>query len=120
MGRHLSEWPIHQPYDHPFVAPERGQTPVAPVLTTLTPQTAAIGSPSFTLHVSGTGLVPGAVIEFAGNDEPTVYVSATEVTTGVDMTVWLGADPAIPVVVRQNGVTSNALTFAFTAARSAR
>jgi 5-methylcytosine-specific restriction protein A len=53
---------------------------VAPVLTGLTPQTAPLGSPSFTLHVSGNGFRPGAVIEFAGNDEPTVYVSATEVT----------------------------------------
>jgi hypothetical protein len=90
----------------------------APALTSLTPATVALGAPSFTLHVRGTGFVDGAVIVFAGHDEPTTWVSATEVTTGVDMSVWLGPDPAVPVVVRDvEGASSNVLTFAFTAAR---
>jgi hypothetical protein len=94
--------------------PEGG---AAPVLTSLTPATAVLGAPSFTLHVRGTGFVDGAVIVFAGHDEPTTWVSATEVTTGVDMSVWAGPDPAVPVVVRGgDGAVSNTLTFAFTAA----
>jgi hypothetical protein len=89
----------------------------APVLASLTPATVVLGAPSFTLHVHGTGFVEGAVIVFAGHDEPTTWVSATEVTTGVDMNVWLGPDPAVPVVVRgAGGAVSNTLTFAFTAA----
>jgi hypothetical protein len=88
----------------------------APVLTSLSPATAAIGAASFTLHVHGTGFAAGAVIVFAGRDEPTTVVSATEVTTGVNMAVWLGPD-AVPVVVRAaDGATSNALSFTFTAA----
>jgi hypothetical protein len=89
----------------------------APVLTSLTPATVALGAPSFTLHVHGTGFVDGAVIVFAGKDEPTTVVSAAEVTTGVNMAVWVGPD-TVPVVVRGvDDAASNALSFTFTAVR---
>jgi hypothetical protein len=85
-----------------------------PVLTALTPDTAKIGDPSFTLHVTGTDFRPGAVIVFAGMDEPTTLVSPTEVTTLVNMDVWLGHD-VLPVKVRSfAGQESNELPFTFT------
>ena len=88
----------------------------APTLTTLAPDTAVLGSPSFTLHVHGSGFTAASVITFAGHDEPTTLVSPTEVTTGVDMAVWLGPD-TLPVTVRNaDGAPSNALSFTFTAA----
>jgi hypothetical protein len=90
-------------------------TPDAPVLTSLDPDHAVIGSPSFTLHVKGTGFTDDCKIVFAGQEEPTTLVSDTEVTTGVNMDVWLGAD-ALPVEVNGPGGLSNALTFTFTAA----
>jgi hypothetical protein len=87
------------------------------VLTGLTPASVALGAANFTLHVHGTGFGAGAVIVFAGQDEPTTVVSDTEVTTGVDMAVWLGPD-SVAVAVRQpDGAVSNALPFTFTAAR---
>jgi hypothetical protein len=47
-------------------------------------------------------------------------VSPTEVTTGIDMAVWLGPD-TVPVTVRNGtGPLSNALSFTFTAARRVR
>jgi hypothetical protein len=118
MGTHLKEWPIHRPYDHQFVWPDPAAVPSAPpVLTSLDPATAALGTPDFTLHVRGTDVVRGSVIVFAGQTEPTTYVSATELTTGVNMAVWLGPDPAIPVLVRHpDGRVSNHLLFSFTAA----
>jgi hypothetical protein len=68
--------------------------------------------------VHGTGIGAGAVIVFAGHDEPTTVVSDTEATTGVDMSVWVGPDPAVPVLVRgADGAVSNPLPFAFTMAR---
>jgi hypothetical protein len=74
-----------------------------------------LGSPSFTLHVEGSGFGPDAVIVFAGIDEPTTVVSPTEVTTGINMAVWLGAD-TVPVTVRNGtGTPSNAAMFTFTA-----
>ena len=88
--------------------------PPPPVLTVLDPASVALGAASFTLHVRGTGLLDGAVIVFADQDEPTTWVSPTEVTTGVDMDVWLGPD-AVPVTVRHpDGAVSNALAFTFT------
>ena len=87
-----------------------------PTVTTLTPATVVLGDPSFTLHVVGTDFVDGAVITFAGLDEPTTFVSATELTTGVNMSVWTGPD-AVPVAVRNpDGAESAALSFTFTAA----
>ena len=88
----------------------------APVLSSLNPTTAVLGSANFTLHVIGTGFRPGVIISFAGQDEPTTYVSPTEVTTGVNMSMWHGPDPAIPVRVRTlGGQVSNTLNFSFTA-----
>jgi hypothetical protein len=87
----------------------------APVVTALEPDTVAIGAPSFTLRVLGTGFTADSVIVFAGQDEPTTVVSDTEVTTGVNMAVWLGPD-ALPVLVRNGESASDALTFTFTEA----
>ena len=88
-----------------------------PTVTALDPATVAIGAPSFTLHVRGTGFVPGAVIVFNGYDEPTTRVSATEVTTGVNMAVWTAPSAPLPVLVRNpNGKASAPLTFTFTQA----
>jgi hypothetical protein len=89
----------------------------APVVTALEPTTVAVGQPSFTLHVIGGGFSGDAVIVFNGYDEPTTVVSATEVTTGVNMDVWLGPSLPLPVRVRNgDGTESNALDFTFTAA----
>jgi hypothetical protein len=94
--------------------------PPPPVLTALEPATVAIGDPSFTLHVHGTGFLDDAVIVFADHDEPTTVVSPTEVTTGVDMSLWLGPD-TVPVTARNaDGVVSNALDFVFTEAPASR
>ena len=89
-------------------------TPPPPVVTALEPDTAALGAPSFTLHVIGTGFDAASVIVFAGHDEPTTLVDDTVVTTGVDMAVWVGPD-AVPVLVRNgDGTESAALDFTFT------
>ena len=86
----------------------------APVVSALTPNTAVLGSPNFTLHVGGTGFTPGAVIVFAGLEEPTTFVSPTEVTTLINMAVWAGPD-TLPVSVRSAaGQDSNSLPFTFT------
>jgi hypothetical protein len=99
---------------------DAGPGTLPPVLTALVPATVTIGSPSLTLHVQGTGFTDASVITFAGHDEPTTRVSPTEVTTGIDMAVWLGPD-TVPVTVRNGtGPLSNALSFTFTAARRVR
>jgi len=84
-----------------------------PVVTSLTPNSAEIGDASFTLHVHGNGFKNTDVIVFAGVDEPTTFVSPSELTTGVNMPLWLGPD-AVPVLVRNaEGVLSAPMTFTF-------
>jgi len=91
-----------------------GGNTVPPVVTSLSPSSVVLGSPSFDVHVIGTGFKPDSVIVFAGHNEPTTFVSATELTTGVDMSVWAGPD-AVPVaVLNADGVQSDPMNFTFT------
>ena len=75
-------------------------TPPPPTVAQLLPSSAAIGDPSFVVRVIGTGFTETSVINFADQDEETTFVSEVELTTGVNMDVWLGADPALKVLVR--------------------
>jgi len=96
--------------------------PAPPVLTALTPASAALGDPSFTLHVTGTGFLADSVILWNGAPEPTTVLSPTELTTQVDMSTAAAAID-IPVTVQnEGGAPSNALTFSLTdpAARAAK
>lgn len=88
----------------------------APVVSSLVPATAKLGDPNFTLHVHGTDFREGAKILWNGSPEPTTFVSATELTTLVNMaTAQVAVD--IPVAVRSlAGQDSNIVTFALTAA----
>lgn len=84
-----------------------------PEVTSLNPSTVVLGSPSFDVHVVGKGFTPTSVIVFNGFEEPTTFVSETDVSTGVNMDVW--AAPAIcPVGVANDGVMSNTMDFSFT------
>jgi hypothetical protein len=91
-----------------------GQMVKSPTVTSLTPNSAEIGDASFTLHVHGTNFKNTDKIVFAGVEEPTTFVSATELTTGVNMSVWAGPD-VLPVLVESaDGVLSNPMSFTFT------
>jgi hypothetical protein len=86
---------------------------IPPVITTLAPNLAEVGDPSFTLSVFGTGFRQNSVIIFNGVEEPTTFVSVTELSTGVNMDMWLV--PAVcPVVVRTDSVESDPVMFEFT------
>lgn len=88
----------------------------APTLTALVPDTAAISDANFIIRVQGTGFVSGDVIVWNGGDEPTTFVSETEVTTGVVPSV-VSSPTTLPVLVRNAGAeASNELTFTWTAA----
>ena len=91
----------------------------APALTALAPDTAVVGAPSFDLHVTGTGFTAQSVITFAGHDEPTTVVSDMELTTGVDMALWLGPDAVEVTVKNADGQVSAPQAFTFTAAGDA-
>lgn len=86
-----------------------------PSVTGLSPRSVAIGQPSFDIHITGTNFNSASVILFNGYEEPTTFVSATEVTTGVNMDVWQAA-ATVPIMVKNDDIVSNAAMFTFTAA----
>ena len=65
-----------------MVRPTLAQAP-APTITTLSPVSAATGSPGFVLTVNGTNFVMGSVICWNLTPLTTIFVSATSLTTNI-------------------------------------
>jgi hypothetical protein len=83
-----------------------------PEVTSLSPSSANLGEPSFEIHVMGKNFREDSVIVFNGYVEPTTFVSETELTTIVNMTVW--STPAtLPVQVMTDNVQSDPQMFEF-------
>lgn len=82
-----------------------------PEITSLNPSSATLGGQSFVLHVMGKNFGPNSQIIWNGSEEPTTYVSETELTTLVDMsTAEVAAQ--IPVMIQSGeGVLSAPATF---------
>jgi len=59
----------------------------APVISSISPTSALIGGPSFTLTVNGSGFIQGSRVRFSGRDRPTTFVSSTELTALIDSTL---------------------------------
>ena len=73
-----------------------------PVITDLAPPYVVLGSPSFDLQVRGSEFEDGCVIVWNGADEPTTFVNAGLVMTGVNMETAAFV-AAIPILVRNPG-----------------
>ena len=91
-----------------------GGSVVVPTLSSLSPASAEVGDPSFTLHVHGNNFTPLSKIYFNGGEEPTTFVSSSELTTGVDMSTVSGASVVPVVVLSEDGIQTSPLDFAFT------
>jgi len=92
--------------------PEPG---MEPTLTSLDPNTAELDSADITLRCIGTNFTDSSVIHFSDHDEPTTFVSDTEVTTGVKPSLGWG-EVAVPVTIKQGSYETDPLDFTFTAA----
>ena len=57
------------------------------------------------MHVHGTGFTDKSVIHFAGHDEPTSFVSDTEVTTGLKPSLW--QEPVVVKCSVKNGTAES-------------
>jgi len=109
-SRVVSHYPpsINEP---PTLPPE-----LAPVVTSLDPNTAACGDPDVTLEVHGQNFYSGSVIFFAGHEEPTTFDEAAgTVSTLLKPSLWTS-----PVVVKcsvfSRETQSNEFDFSFTEA----
>ena len=73
-----------------------------PVLTALSPTEFVIGSPSVTLHCTGSGFTRDCFIAFAGQAERTDFHNDKDVSTVIDSSVWAGPDTVNVSVVSQS------------------
>ena len=97
-----------------YPPPPPPEPTVPPTLTSISPTTAEVGGPDFTLECVGTNFSPNnTVIVFNGGEEPTVFVDDTHVTTGVKPSLVSNAID-VPVLIRTGFGDSLPLTFSFT------
>ncbi len=87
-----------------------------PRITSISPDTAAAGSPEITLVVNGSGFVPASVVRFAGLDLATTYITSSQLSALIPSALLTsGASVSITVVnPAPGGGTSNAATFTIT------
>lgn len=112
-----SDWLAVAAPEPPEPPDEVTPTPAPPpIISSLNPNEAVVGSTDFTMLVLGQNFDAGSVIVFNGGDEATTFVSATELSTGVKPSLASGA-ATVPVLVRNaDGQQSAARNFTFTAA----
>jgi uncharacterized protein (TIGR03437 family) len=85
--------------------------PQAPTLTSLSPNAAMSGVPTFILTINGINFVPGATALWNGAPLATTFVSATQITATVPASLS-STVLSIPVTVSSpGGAVSNGLTF---------
>ena len=87
----------------------------APTATTLAPASAAAGGPGFTLSVTGTGFLSGAVAQWNGTNLPTVFNSATSLSVSVPAGDLAAVSKATVSVVNPDGQGTGGLTFSVVA-----
>lgn len=90
----------------------------APLISSLTPNSANSGSPGFTLTVNGSSFVAGAIVRWNGADRTTTFLSANQLTANL-LTADLATAGSANVSVfnpAPGGGTSPSATFTITAA----
>jgi hypothetical protein len=90
-----------------------------PILTQLVPSAAAIGDPPVVMTVNGSGFTSQSIIVFNGGDEPTTFVSDTELSTVIKPSL-ASAPGTVPVTVRNGPLVSEPRNFMFTSGGGGR
>ena len=90
-----------------------GEAP--PTLTSISPNTAVLGSADITMVCTGTGFTADSIIMFAENPEPIEFLSETEISTVVKPSLEWGA-VSVSVTVKNGLEESSPLQFTFTEA----
>jgi hypothetical protein len=84
-----------------------------PVLSAIGPASAVAGDPAFTLNITGTTFVNGAVVRWNGANRTTTFVSSTRLTASIPASDIAAAGVYSVTVVNPapGGGTSNVVTF---------
>jgi hypothetical protein len=95
----------------PIAGTFSGPEVFALLLSLLSPSSATAGGPGFTLNVTGSDLVDGAVVRWDGGDRPTTFVSGSAVTASIGA-ADLATGKVVQVTVRNpDGGISSPLEF---------
>ena len=85
--------------------------PQNPTITSLTPNSATVGGPAFSLTVTGSNFVNGATVRWNGSNRTTTFVSATQLQAAITA-ANIAAKGTFPVtVLNPDGGLSNAANF---------
>ena len=84
-----------------------------PTVTTISPASASVGGQAFSMTVNGTNFVPGAAVQWNGNNRVTTYLSATQLTAQIPASDIASAGTATIRVVNPGpgGGNSNSVNF---------
>jgi hypothetical protein len=83
----------------------------APIITSLSPNSASAGTAAFTLTVNGFGFVSGSAVQWNGSALTTSYQSSTQVLASVAANLIASSGNASVTVLNPGGAASNAATF---------
>ena len=86
----------------------------APTITAISPASDLVGSPAFTLTVSGTNFLSSSVVNFGGTAVATMFVSATQLTAAIPAAAItsVGTIAVTVTTAPTGGTTSNMVNFA--------
>jgi hypothetical protein len=85
----------------------------APTISAISPASNLVGSPAFTLTVSGANFLPSTVVNFGGTAVATTFASSTQLTAAIPATAIASAGTATVTVT--NGGTLNTANFSINA-----
>jgi hypothetical protein len=89
-----------------------------PVLTSLNPASATVGSPTISIQLAGANFVAGAVVRWNGSDRPTNFLNASLLTASIPYSdlAAVGSATVTAVNPSPSGGESNGTSFAVTSA----
>jgi hypothetical protein len=84
---------------------------IQPTVGTLVPASATAGGPAFTLTVIGSGFTTSSVVSFNLNNEPTTYVSSTQLQAAIPASAIVLAGNPVVIVTNPGVGVSLLVTF---------
>jgi hypothetical protein len=85
---------------------------IAPLaVSSISPASATVGGPGFTLTVNGSGFVPGSQVTFNLNKVPTTFINSTQLTASIPASAIAIAGNPYVIVTNPDGFASVAVTF---------
>jgi 6-phosphogluconolactonase len=87
--------------------------PPQPSISSITPTSATVGGPAFTLAVNGSNFVSSSVVRWNGSDRPTAFVNSSEIHAQISASDIAATGSAAVTVINPapGGGTSSAVNF---------